>query len=72
MAFQSRKLDLVSFSDGGGPRELAALLKVDEDEPANWVVSELMVDAMRAEVVDAVVEAEVEALVPVIGSFLRC
>ena len=31
MAFQRRKFVLVSFSDGGDPRELAPLLEVEEE-----------------------------------------
>ena len=66
MAFQRRKFVLVSFSDGGEPREVL-LLKVDEDakvEGEFWVDRVLMVESIRAVEVEAMVEAAVLALVP--------
>ena len=69
MAFQRRKFVLVSFSDGGDPRELAPLLEEEAwEEPANWVVRAPVVDVLRVEKVEAeAVDASVPAMASIDG-----
>ena len=61
MAFQSRKLPLVSFSCGGDPRKELVGVEVDEDakmeEEASVVRAPMVLGVMAAEVVDIVAVA---------------